>query len=439
MGVVIAAQHLQLDEPVAIKFLLPEVMTDAVSVARFLREARASIKIKSEHVVRIMDVGTLETGEPFMVMEYLQGSDLAAVLTQSGPLPAQHACDFVVQACEALADAHALGIVHRDLKPSNLFLSSRNDGSSIVKILDFGISKVTAGSAAEGAVNMTRTATMMGTPLYMSPEQMSSARDADMRSDIWSMGAILYELLAGAPPFNGKSLPELCLRILQHEPAPLGSVRQDVPRALEAVVRRCLQKDAASRFQNVGELATALAEFCSRDTRPIVQRISRVMSAAGFAGAGPALPRAEAPAGPPDARTTPGASTAAAWGRTASGRRGGKTLAVSLAVLVLGMLAVTGVVVLRAPRHASERATPALPPQLSDLAQQAPLPSAPQPSADAAPDAAAPSPVTTRATRASRGAGTASASPPEPVKQGTEPAVQPPAPAVVRDPFSDNH
>src|SRR5690606_21773595 len=177
MGVVVAARHLQLDERVALKFLLPEALSNAEAVARFAREARAAVKIKSEHVARVTDVGTLETGSPYMVMEYLRGTDLGDLVHTQGPLPIADAVEYLLQACEAVAEAHALGIVHRVLKPSNLFLTRRADGSPSIKVLDFGISKVTTG--ADSQMNMTRTATVMGSPLYMSPEQMASARDVD--------------------------------------------------------------------------------------------------------------------------------------------------------------------------------------------------------------------------------------------------------------------
>src|SRR4051812_29611172 len=188
MGVVVAAHHVQLDERVAIKFLLPEALGNAEAVARFAREARAAVKIKSEHVARVIDVGTLETGAPYMVMEYLEGGDLSQVLASRGPLPVEEAVEYVLQACEAIAHAHALGIVHRDLKPANLFLIRRPDGTNAIKVLDFGISKVMPGKSASSDNAMTRTRTVMGSPLYMSPEQMASTRDVDGRTDLWALG-----------------------------------------------------------------------------------------------------------------------------------------------------------------------------------------------------------------------------------------------------------
>src|SRR5689334_23477229 len=190
MGVVMAAHHLQLDERVAIKFLLPDGMNNEEAVARFDREARTAAKIKSEHVARVIDVGSLENGSRYIVMEYLEGADLASFLRSRRLLPVEEAVEFVLQACEALAEAHALGIIHRDLKPENLFLVRRADGLVSVKVLDFGISKITALTGSGREVGITKTSTIMGSPLYMSPEQMTCAKDVDFRTDIWAMGAI---------------------------------------------------------------------------------------------------------------------------------------------------------------------------------------------------------------------------------------------------------
>ena len=219
MGVVVEATHLQLEDRVAIKFWLPEALANPEAVGRFAREARAAGKIKGEHVARVIDVGTLETGAPFMVMEYLHGRDLSAVVREGGPLPPAQAVDAVLQACEALAEAHALGIVHRDLKPANLFVTTRPDGTPAVKVLDFGISKVTNPSSSDHA--LTKTTSVMGSPLYMSPEQMTATRDVDARTDIWAVGAILYELLVGHVPFSAETLPQICGLILTSPPRPI--------------------------------------------------------------------------------------------------------------------------------------------------------------------------------------------------------------------------
>jgi serine/threonine-protein kinase len=279
MGVVVAAHHLQLEEKVALKFLLPHALANKDAVGRFLREARAAVRIKSEHVARVTDVGTLPDGAPFMVMEYLEGEDLAARLKSRGPMPLEDALDFVLQACVAVADAHTLGIVHRDLKPDNLFCVRRSDGQQIIKVLDFGISKMAESGGAAGAA-LTATATAMGTPLYMSPEQIRSSKDVDGRADLWALGVILHELLAGTPPFRAETLYELLFQITSAVPPPIRTLRGDVPPEVEAVLLRCLEKDPTRRFANVGELAAALARFAPARSRGSLDRISGIMSSA---------------------------------------------------------------------------------------------------------------------------------------------------------------
>jgi serine/threonine-protein kinase len=257
MGLVLGARHLKLDEPVAIKLLRAAMMEVDGMVARFLREARAASKIKSVHVARVTDVDTLDTGVPYMVMEYLTGTDLADLRRKKGQLGVVEAVGYVLEATEAIAEAHALGIVHRDLKPANLFLHEARDGTRVLKVLDFGISKL----EAPGEEDSTKTGQMMGSPKYMSPEQMLSMRDVDGRSDIWSLGAVLYELLAGRPPFVADSTPRVCALVLHNDPAPPSTLRPDLPPALERAVLRCLEKDPQRRFPTVTDLAEALAPF----------------------------------------------------------------------------------------------------------------------------------------------------------------------------------
>jgi serine/threonine-protein kinase len=277
MCVVYAAKHLQLEERVAVKLLRPEMLEQPDIVERFLREGRAAIRIHSEHVVRIFDVGMLPSKNPYLVMECLQGSDLDALLLANGPLPIQAAVDYVLQAGEAIAEAHTLGIIHRDLKPANLFLTRRADGSPWVKVLDFGISKVSARKSRAPDLGLTAAAAVMGSPRYMSPEQMRSTKNVDGRTDIWSLGAILHELIAGEPPFKGTTMPEICANILQDPPTPLGAVRSDVPAALEAAIMRCLEKDMEARFPHMGDVAVALAEFASPSGRASAHRIVGIL------------------------------------------------------------------------------------------------------------------------------------------------------------------
>ncbi len=292
MGVVLAATHEQLDQRVALKFLLPAVAARPVLVQRFLREARAAVKIHSEHVARVLDVGSLPDGMPYMVMEFLEGEDLSEMLGTSGTPPVPEAVGFVLQACEALAEAHALGIVHRDIKPANLFLARRPSGKPIVKVLDFGISKVPV-TDRDDAI---RTTSIIGSPTYMSPEQLTSSASVDARSDIWSIGVSIYELLTAKLPFLADTMPEMIAAVLQRTPEPIGALRPGVPEGLQAVVDTCLQKDRAWRYANVAELARALAPFGPPRAEVSVERIEHVLGVSGASAAatGP-NPRQPAP------------------------------------------------------------------------------------------------------------------------------------------------
>jgi eukaryotic-like serine/threonine-protein kinase len=394
MGVVVSALHIQLDERVALKFLLPEALSNSEAVARFAREARAAVKIKSVHVARVSDVGTLETGAPYMVMEFLQGQDLAALLRDRGPVPYPDAVDFVLQAGEAIAEAHALGIVHRDLKPANLFMIIAADGAPCIKVLDFGISKITSPGSSDPDYGMTKTQAVMGSPLYMSPEQMTSSRAVDGRSDIWAVGTILYELVCGRPPFLGETMPQLCGMILQEAPPPPRQFRPELPEGLEAAILRCLEKDRNRRFANVGELAAALAPFGSRHAARSAERISKVLSTAGISST--ELDIHPAPPGPA------AAATQSNFGNTTATKRSGRTLLIALAVLGA---AAAGVVALflRQPADgnasgapSSPTATPAPPPaQGPATAPPSAEPTAPTPPVEPSPMATAASATAT--------------------------------------------
>lgn len=273
MGVVVAAKHVQLDQRVAIKYLLPAALLNPEVVERFAREARAAAKIRGEHVARVIDVGRFDDGAPYMIMEYLEGHDLAKHLETRGPLPIEDAIRYILETCEALAEAHAAKIVHRDLKPSNLFLATQPDKSAIIKVLDFGISKT--GDAPSAA--LTKTSALMGTAFYMSPEQLTNPKGVDHRSDIWALGVILYELLAGRPPFVGESVPEIIGAILANEPDGIRTLRAEVPPGLEAVIVKCMQSKAAERHQNVAELAAALSPYAHVRDRVSVDVTARVL------------------------------------------------------------------------------------------------------------------------------------------------------------------
>ncbi len=260
MGIVVAAIHQQLDQRVALKFMLPSDAPREADYGRFMREAKAAVRLRSEHVAKVLDVGTAETGSPYIVMEYLDGRDLDVVLQENGPLSPELAVTYVLQACEAVAEAHALGIVHRDLKPANLFLTTRADGSACVKVLDFGISKLLDREDPIGS--LTKTSALMGTPIYMAPEQIRSSKQVDRRSDIWALGMILYELLTGRTAFVRDTLLELCSSILTDMPAPPTEVRADIPEGLSAAILRALEKEPAARFSDLAAFVDALAPFC---------------------------------------------------------------------------------------------------------------------------------------------------------------------------------
>jgi serine/threonine protein kinase len=256
MGIVVAARHEELDQLVAIKFIREELLGHPDAARRFLREARAAAKLKSEHVARVLDVGMLESGAPYMIMEFLEGSDLAKILAESGPMAPTYALPLFRQACTALAEAHAAGIVHRDLKPQNLFLTHIG-GSPRVKVLDFGIAK-TFDVQGKAAHALTRTAAVLGSPLYMAPEQILSSRDVDARVDVWSLGVVLFELLTARWPFEADTYPALCVKIANGVPCRLSDFRQDVPLEVVAIIERCLEKDATKRFANAAEIAKAI-------------------------------------------------------------------------------------------------------------------------------------------------------------------------------------
>jgi eukaryotic-like serine/threonine-protein kinase len=275
MGVVVAARHAALRQQVAVKFLLPAATRFPDATARFLREAQAAAAIRSEHVARVLDVGTLESGAPYMVMELLTGTDLRRLLQQRGPLPVTEAVDFVLQAGEAIAEAHTLGIVHRDLKPANIFLTHRADGSPLVKVLDFGLSKTPAEEAA-GDRSLTATDVVAGSPEYMSPEQVRSLKNVDGRTDIWALGVALYELLTGQRPFTGPTAAAVCASVAADTPAPARALRRDIPEGLDRVLGACLEKDPNRRIATMGELAAALAPFAGARSAASIERVGRL-------------------------------------------------------------------------------------------------------------------------------------------------------------------
>jgi len=276
MGVVVAAWHLQLERTVAIKLIRGDWADDPLAVERLVREAKALASIQSEHVARVLDVGTLADGIPFIVMEYLEGRDLATLLERDGPLPTSDAVDFILQACEALAEAHRNGIVHRDIKPANLFVARQPGGGASIKVVDFGISKLINSASVE---SLTQPSRIVGSLYHMAPEQMRGEA-VDARTDVWAIGVLLFELVTGRKPFPGAAWPAVCARVL-NESAPLGVLGDDVPEELAAAVRRCLNRTPEDRFANVAELAVALSPFGSRNARVSLERIVRLATSTG--------------------------------------------------------------------------------------------------------------------------------------------------------------
>jgi serine/threonine-protein kinase len=280
-------------------------------------------------------------------MEYLEGGDLHAWLEQRGPLPVDQAVEFILQASVAVAEAHGLGIVHRDLKPANLFCTRRSDGVLSVKVLDFGVSKLMERTPSSADIALTKTGVTVGTPLYMAPEQMRSSRTVDARADIWALGVILYELLGGACPFMADSVMDLSIKIYNDPPLPLRELRPEVPPALEAVILRCLEKQPAQRYPNVGELATALLPFAPARAKASVERISGIVEASGQPSA-PALPS------PPQRDESTGPGTLPAVGRTTPGRAPGKAWVIGAGFFAGIVVAGVAAFVLRpqgAPAH----------------------------------------------------------------------------------------
>jgi serine/threonine-protein kinase len=291
-GIVLSATHIQLEQRVAIKFLRRALADDELRT-RFEREARAIGKIESDHVVIVLDAGALEDGAPYMVMEYLDGRDLARVLKEDGPLDVEQAVDCMLQVCEALAEAHANGIVHRDLKPANLFLTRRADDQVHVKVVDFGISKILDKKLVEAdglPHEMTIAHAVLGSPRWMAPEQIRDSKDVDGRADLWSVGAVLFQLITGTHAFEAEGNVQASLAVLTSEPRKLRALAPHAPAALEDIVSRCLTKDVTKRFQTAAELARALRPFASeraRDSLDQLQMAKMAPSIRSSIGVGP--------------------------------------------------------------------------------------------------------------------------------------------------------
>jgi serine/threonine-protein kinase len=394
MGVVVEATHLQLGTRVAIKVLRKEALEEPTMLERFLREARSAAQLRGEHVCRVTDFGTTDDGTPFMVMEHLDGEDLKTILDANGPLDAISTATYVLQACIGVAEAHAMGIVHRDLKPGNLFLARTPDGKKTIKLLDFGIAKST--KTIDGS--LTSTTKAMGSPAYMSPEQLMASMTLDARSDVWSLGVTMYELLTEQRPFDGDTPYELALRIANEPAQPIPDT---VPAELAKVVNRCLTKDREKRYQSVAELAAGLAPLV-KNGKELAQSVRSALAATP--NTEPRASRSnDLPASPATETTLRGAS-----GAITSDTPKRSRLLLPLATVFVALLVVVGVMVYQ--RMTAETGGPAASPQPQ------PQPQPPPPVVDAAP-----APVTVDAAPVVEPVDAAVAEPPD-----APPVVEPP-------------
>jgi serine/threonine protein kinase len=305
MGVVLAVRHKELGERYALKLMLPAASASDPARERFAREAKAAARLKSEHVARAIDFGFLsDGGAPFMVLELLEGQNLAERLSERGPLEPREIARLMLDACDALREAHAEGIVHRDLKPANLFCTPRRDGTTVLKVLDFGIAK----TLAQDSAALTKTATTMGSPFYMSPEQMRSAKSADARSDVWSLGVTMFELATGHLPFVGETVTEVAILVIEAAvPSPTIYV-PDLPPPFVQIVLRCLQKDPARRHADVEDLAEELAAFVGETwTRTSPKRVVSIVPGGASTDPSVAFAKTESPevAPPPTVAAEP--------------------------------------------------------------------------------------------------------------------------------------
>lgn len=424
MGVVYAAEHLSMHRRVALKVLNDEAGGDEESISRFIRETKVAAKLASPHAVRVYDVGRLATGAPYMVMELLDGRDLERVLADEGPIDVARAIEWMLQACDAIGEAHAAGIVHRDIKLTNLFLADLPP-EPIVKVLDFGLAKGFAGGMGDGS--LTRPGAFMGTPSYMSPEQLLSAKDVDARTDVWAFGVALYRLLTQSYPFEATNLAALCARIAGGEPPPPPSARRaGVPRAIDDVVQRCLARSADARYPDAHALAAALAASLRFQEQTTVRAASRPAEAASSTlpiAARPVPAPAPAVAAPDAPRASPSLAPAPAEARSRPVWPYVVLAAVASGAAVAAVFAGSR----RAPTAAVETVVAA--PTTSEPPAASPAPSAPSArvasdATPAAPNVSASAPTHAPSTRRA----------PPPVRGGTRPT-----PSVAAPPASDRH
>jgi serine/threonine-protein kinase len=390
MGIVLAARHLELDELVAIKCIRAQMPWSPDVIARFAREAKASARLKSEHIAKVTDVGVSPPVGPYMVMEYLEGEDLAAVLKRRGPLSVLRVAEYVMQICEALAHAHAASITHRDVKPGNLFLTRHGD-LEVIKVLDFGISKTAqSGRLFGGEISVKETSTLMGTPLYMSPEQIRSTREVDHRSDLWSLGVVMFELLTGRPAFPAETVTQLCALVLEASPPPLAEHCRNAPPALAAIIERCLRKDPAERYQSSAELANDLLPFAPPRARLHAERAAAVLRFADPRAGKPLPSTLTEERGAKDSSLETAAPTVLAASVASRGGLRASTLAVAVAAIVCVGLSFAGYRGLRAPSSGGVK-------QAASLVEVATSPGVEKPGRSAAPATKAHLPTPRRA------------------------------------------
>jgi len=280
MGAVFAAENTVIGKRVALKFLSGEAARDRDAARRFQREAQSASRIESEHIVQVFDAGTTPEGLPFLVMEHLTGEDLRAKLTREKQLSVSEALAITQQVLRALVRAHGAGIVHRDLKPDNVFLCARDDGSMLIKLVDFGISKLDRGTMG---ARLTRRGTVLGSAYYMSPEQAQASDSVDQRSDLYGAGAMLFEMLAGRPPHAGPTLESVLVAICTQDAPSLASFRSDLPLGLADAVARALERDSAARFASAGDFIAALGAVGSSPAPHARGRTSRTLAAGAIA------------------------------------------------------------------------------------------------------------------------------------------------------------
>lgn len=280
MGEVYEVHNELIGKRLAIKCLHPQFTRDTKAVGRFMREAQTAIKVRNEHIIEVFDVGVLPDGCPFILMEYLEGRELADVIELEGPLSVGRVVRIVQQVCDALTAVHAEHIVHRDLKPQNILLLTRKSNPDFVKVLDFGVSKVRE-SADDVLDSLTRTGALIGTPHYMAPEQSKGHKNTDHRADIYALGVIMYLALVGRVPFDGETLPDLIMNIMMQTPVPPMEIRTDIPAAFNDIVLKAFHKNPDERFTSAQELSHALDPFRDLDHYPTEADFERPLNALG--------------------------------------------------------------------------------------------------------------------------------------------------------------